>query len=167
MEPLDELLADRAEVNAIRLSRPDLRSLTDYELIERARSMQPIIRRLFEHHLTVTAGASIGPGILGAIAEAVGDPSLALSLITGVGDVDSALPSQAMWELSRLDADSDEYRSGFDAFIAEFGSRGPNEWDDFMRSQITRDLRKIYAAIRQKKVVTRVRVAVVERVLEE
>ena len=129
MEPLDELLADRAEVNEIRLSRPDLRSLTDYELIERARSMQPIIRRLFEHHLTVTAGASIGPGILGAIAEAVGDPSLALSLITGVGDVDSALPSQAMWELSRLDADSDEYRSGFDAFIAEFGSRGPNEWD--------------------------------------
>jgi hypothetical protein len=48
MEPLDELLADQAEANEIRLSRPDLRSLTDHELIERARSMQPIIRRLFE-----------------------------------------------------------------------------------------------------------------------
>jgi phosphohistidine swiveling domain-containing protein len=34
-----------------------------------------------------------------------------------------------MWELSRLDADSEEYRSGFDVFLAEFGSRGPNEWD--------------------------------------
>lgn len=129
MEPLDELLDDRTEANTIRAGRPDLRTLTDHELIERARSMQPIIRRLFERHLTVTAGASIGPGILAAIAEAVGDPSLALTLITGVGDVDSALPSQAMWALSPLDEDSDEFRTGFDAFIAEFGSRGPNEWD--------------------------------------
>ena len=128
-EPLDELLADQAEANEIRASRPDLRGLTDHELIERARSMHPVIRRLFERHLTVTAGASIGPGILAAIAEAVGDPSLALTLITGVGDVDSALPSQAMWKLSRLDPDSDEYQRGFEAFIAEFGSRGPNEWD--------------------------------------
>lgn len=128
-EPLDDLLTDRAGANGIRASRPDLRRLTDQELIDRARSMQPIIRRLFERHLTVTAGASIGPGILGAIAEAVGDPSLALTLITGVGDVDSALPSKAMWKLSRLDQDSEEYRAGFTAFIAEFGSRGPNEWD--------------------------------------
>ena len=122
-------LADQAEANDIRASRPDFNQLTDHDLVERARSMHPIIRRLFERHLTVTAGASIGPGILGAIAEAVGDPSLALTLITGVGDVDSALPSQAMWTLSRLDQDSDEYRSGFEAFITEFGSRGPNEWD--------------------------------------
>lgn len=129
MEPLDELLDDQAEANAIRAGRPDLRSLTDYELVERSRSLQPVVRRMFERHLTVTAGASIGPGILAAIAEAVGDPSLALTLITGVGDVDSALPSQAMWALSRLDESSDEYRAAFDSFIAEFGSRGPNEWD--------------------------------------
>ena len=128
-EPLDELLVDQAEADEIRANRPDLDQLTDHELVERARSMHPIIRRLFERHLTVTAGASIGPGILGAIAEAVGDPTLALTLITGVGDVDSALPSQAMWALSRLDPESDEYRAGFDSFIAEFGSRGPNEWD--------------------------------------
>ncbi|MFK7917084.1 MAG: PEP-utilizing enzyme [Ilumatobacter sp.] len=129
LEPLDELLADQAEANSIRADRPDLGTLTDHELVHRARSLQPVIRRMFERHLTVTAGASIGPGILGAIAEAVGDPGLALSLITGVGDVDSALPSRAMWALSRLAPDSDEYRAGFDAFIAEFGSRGPNEWD--------------------------------------
>ncbi|MFZ9232661.1 MAG: PEP-utilizing enzyme, partial [Ilumatobacteraceae bacterium] len=44
-------------------------------------------------------------------------------------DVDSAAPSRAMWDLSRLDANSAEYRRKFDAFIDEFGSRGPNEWD--------------------------------------
>ena len=59
----------------------------------------------------------------------MGDPTIALTLITGVGDVDSALPSREMWKLSRLDPDSDEFRHAFDAFLAEYGSRGPNEWD--------------------------------------
>lgn len=128
-ELLDGLLTDQAMANELRASRPDLRDLADHELVERARSFRPTIRRLFERHITVTAGASIGPGILAAVAEAVGDPALALTLITGVGDVDSALPSRAMWALSRLDEDSAEFRAGFAAFLAEFGSRGPNEWD--------------------------------------
>jgi pyruvate,water dikinase len=126
---LDVLLDDQAAVNRLRADRPDLTRLTDYELVERARGLLPEVRRLFERHLTVTAGASIGPGILAAIAEAMGDPSIALRLITGVGDVDSALPSRAMWNLSRLDPESDEFRSQFDAFLREYGSRGPNEWD--------------------------------------
>lgn len=128
-EPLEVLLDDQVVANELRESRPDLRNLADHELVERARSLRPLLRRLFERHLTVTAGASIGPGILAAVAEAMGDPSLALTLITGVGDVDSALPSRAMWALSRLDEESDEFRAGFTAFLVEFGSRGPNEWD--------------------------------------
>lgn len=123
------LLDDQAEANDTRASRPDLSRSSDHELVERARSLLPLIRRLFERHIIVTAGASIGPGVLAAIAEAMGDPSLALKLISGVGDVDSALPSHAMWQLSRLDQESAEFRSGFDAFLVEFGSRGPNEWD--------------------------------------
>ncbi len=126
---LDVLLDDQAEANRIRAERPDLGRLTDHQLVERARGLLPAIRRLFERHLTVTAGASIGPGILAAIAEALGDPTIALTLITGVGGVDSALPSREMWKLSRLDPDSDEFRHAFDAFLAEYGSRGPNEWD--------------------------------------
>ena len=126
---LDVLIDDQNEANRLRAARPDLTRLTDFELVERARSLLPMVRRLFERHLTVTAGASIGPGILAAIAEAMGDPSIALHLITGVGDVDSALPSRAMWQLSRLDADSPEFEAGFDSFLFEYGSRGPNEWD--------------------------------------
>ena len=34
-----------------------------------------------------------------------------------------------MWALSRLDADSDEFAAGFEQFLLDFGSRGPNEWE--------------------------------------
>jgi pyruvate,water dikinase len=80
---------------------------------------------------------------------------LAVSLIAGIGDVDSAAPSWALWDLSRavnasaeltaafdqgvdglLDrlrasssSEATAFLEGFDAFVYEFGSRGPNEWD--------------------------------------
>ncbi len=128
-QDLTELRDDRELANSIRDARPNLSTLTDGELVERARSLIPHIRHLFRRHLAVTAGSSIGPGILAAIAEAMGDPSIALKLITAVGDIDSAAPSHAMWELSRRPADSAEYRDGFGHFLRNFGSRGPNEWD--------------------------------------
>jgi rifampicin phosphotransferase len=125
---------DQARANQTRADRGDLGALTDAELVERARSLIPFVRHLFWRHLDTTAGTSVGPGALGAIAEAMGDPSIVLTLITGIGDVDSALPSLAMWELSRLPVDSAEFRQGFEAFLAEYGSRGPNEWD--IRSEV-------------------------------
>ncbi len=128
-DSLPHLMADQAESRAARASRPDLSSLDESALIARMRSFIPAMRRMFKHHLDTTAGTSIGPGALGQIAAALGDPSLALTLITSIGDVDSAAPSNAMWTLSRLPADSAEYEAGFAAFIDEFGSRGPNEWD--------------------------------------
>jgi len=128
-DSLPHLMADQAESKAARASRPDLSALDESALIARMRSFIPAMRRMFKHHLDTTAGTSIGPGALGQIAAALGDPSLALTLITSIGDVDSAAPSNAMWKLSRLPADSAEYKAGFAAFIDEFGSRGPNEWD--------------------------------------
>jgi rifampicin phosphotransferase len=126
---LSVLRDDQVVANELRARRPDLRSLDDQELLARARGLLPLVRTLFERHLNVTAGTSIGSGILGAITTAMGDPSLALKLVTGVGDVDSALPSHAMWALSRRDPDSAEFAAEFAAFLAEYGSRGPNEWD--------------------------------------
>ncbi len=131
---LPELRDDREISRAARASRPDLEAITDDQLLERARDFLPTLRHLFRRHLTVTAGSSIGPGVLAAIADAVGDPTLALTLITSVGEVDSAAPSAAMWKLSRLAPESAEYRAGFDEFQREFGSRGPNEWD--IRSEV-------------------------------
>ena len=128
-ESLEHLLVDRADANAVRDARPDLSELDEAALVARMRSFTALLRRMFEHHLDTTAGTSIGLGALGAIAAALGDPSLVLTLMTSIGDVDSAAPSRAMWEMSRLPADSAEYRTKFAAFIREFGSRGPNEWD--------------------------------------
>ena len=54
--------------------------------------------------------------------------------ISGIGEVDSAAPSHAMWAMSRMEPDSDEFRAAFDEFLYEFGSRGPNEWD--IRSEV-------------------------------
>lgn len=128
-QSLPHLLEDREVSRTVRASRPDLSNLDESELVARMTSFTAILRRDFEHHLDMTAGTSIGPGALGAIAATLGDPSLVLTLITAIGDVDSALPSRAMWELSRLPKDSSEYRQGLDAFLSEYGSRGPNEWD--------------------------------------
>lgn len=126
---LPQLRDDRSEANAARASRPDLAELDEAALVKRMTSFTALLRKLFERHLDITAGTSIGPGALGAIAEALGDPGLVLTLITSIGDVDSAAPSNAMWKLSRLDPKSKEYAAGFSSFIDEFGSRGPNEWD--------------------------------------
>lgn len=128
-QALPELLEDQAISNEARASRPDLSSLDEVSLVHRMRSFTTTLRRDFQHHLDMTAGTSIGPGALGAIASALGDPSLVLILITAIGDVDSVAPTHAMWELSRLTKDSPEYVEKFLAFIREFGSRGPNEWD--------------------------------------
>jgi len=78
-----------------------------------------------------------------------------MKIVAGMGDVDSAAPSYALWAMSRkvrssdaltaifdggadgvlaaLDASDDpaaaDLRADFDAFVHEFGSRGPNEWE--------------------------------------
>ena len=128
-DDLPDLRADRVLSIASRTNRPDLTTLSDAELVARIRQQIPLIQHLFRRHLTITAGSSIGPGIVGAIATAMGDESMAMRLLSGVGDVDSAAPSHAMWALSRLDPASKEYTQGFATFLLDFGSRGPNEWD--------------------------------------
>ncbi|MGD9704762.1 MAG: PEP-utilizing enzyme [Acidimicrobiia bacterium] len=128
-EDLPDLRVDRDEADRIRAERPDLAKLSDEALLERARSLVPVVRQFFRRHLAITAAASIGPGILAGIAGAMGDPAMTMRLVSGVGDVDSAAPSAAMWQLSRLPVDSEDYRARFKDFLVRYGSRGPNEWD--------------------------------------
>ena len=151
----DELEADRLATRSLRASRPDLSALTDADLLDRALSLRPVLRDLFSQHINQSGAAGIGPGVLGAVCAAVGDPTATMRLLGGVGGVDSAEPSSAMWDLSRtvrasaalsdafddgvegltgrLRSDSSPAAEAFvaslDAFLAEFGSRGPNEWD--------------------------------------
>jgi pyruvate,water dikinase len=68
-------------------------------------------------------------GTVAAVCDQLGELGSVMTLVAGIGDVDSAAPANAMWELSRLDPDSEEFRAGFAKFQDEFGSRGPNEWE--------------------------------------
>jgi pyruvate,water dikinase len=150
-----EIDQEKVEVRAMRASRPDLTTLTDAELVERARSMQPLLVKLFESHTVSSSSSGIAPGILFAIGQAIGDPTVPMKLISGIGDVDSAEPSYALWDISRMirtsaaltaafdegidglaerlaaagDAESAALRTALDGFLLEFGSRGPNEWE--------------------------------------
>jgi pyruvate,water dikinase len=151
----EELEADRVDGRAARSSRPDLASLTGSELLHRARSFEPLIRRMFNQHINQSGAASIGPGAIGQICAAIGRPEAAMRLFAGLGGVDSAAPSYAMWDLSRAvrasealdeqfeagvegltdrlraskDTEAVEFVAALDDFLTEYGSRGPNEWD--------------------------------------
>ncbi len=156
---LPELDLDRDMARAQRAQRPNLAELTDAGLIARARSMVPLLQQTFENAMRVSTLASIGPGALGVVCEAVGDPSLAIQLLAGI-EVDSAAPSHAMWELGRIAANSevvsaafdrgpadvlaaladsdDEGAKGFliafDGFLFEYGARAQNEYDVYSTS---------------------------------
>ena len=78
------------------------------------------------------------------MAEAIGEPSLPMALLSSIGDVDSADANYALWNLSRMVHNDADLSAAFDAglndglfrihspftgawneFIVEFGSRGP------------------------------------------
>ncbi|MEY3566679.1 MAG: Chondramide synthase cmdD [Actinomycetota bacterium] len=143
-----ELDADKSDAEALRESRGDLRSYTDQQLVARARHVQSKLSHLFSQHVVSGSSAAVAPGLLGVVAAAIGEPNLPMTLLSSIGDVDSADANYALWTLSRLvrddaslmaafDADPNvvldhapaEFRRAWDDFIVEFGSRGPDEWD--------------------------------------
>jgi pyruvate,water dikinase len=156
---LPELDADRQMVRSLRQHRPDLTTLTDAALLARARSMAPLLQQTFENAMRVSSMAPNGPGALGAVCEALGDPTLSIRLLAGI-EVDSGAPSHAMWELGRvaaasaevsaafdegpdrvLDAlrssesvDAHNFLERFDTFLFEHGARAQNEYDVYSSS---------------------------------
>ena len=146
---------EKVETKRFRTERPDLTALSDAELLARARSTQPMLRKLFESHTITSSGSGVAPGILFAIGQAIGDPTVPMKLVSGIGEVDSAEASYVLWDLSRLVAGSAELSAAFDAgvaglldrlrasgspdatgflaawdaFVLEHGARGPAEWE--------------------------------------
>ena len=85
-EDLPELIDDQIATRQLRDERPDLSALTDRELADRYfHLMDTHFRDLFAHHLFITYMATLPIGILTAVAAAVGDPSLLMRLIGGLG----------------------------------------------------------------------------------
>jgi pyruvate,water dikinase len=150
-----EIDGQKAEMKALRRNRPDIAAMSDDEIVARARSLQPWLIKLFETHCVASSSSGIAPGMLFAVGQAIGDPTVPMKLIAGIGDVDSAEPSYALWEISRLingsaeltkefdggvdgiidrlsasgSADAKAFLTAFDEFTIDYGSRGPNEWE--------------------------------------
>ncbi|MEV5837702.1 PEP-utilizing enzyme [Nocardia sp. NPDC052112] len=145
---------DRRAVVEIRANRPDIVTLTDQQLRERITSFDYILRPLFQHHIEASLKCGVGLGAVAQIATALARPDLALSLVSGIGDVDSTGPSTRMWTLSRaaqapavgtlfaegvaglydrLTASDDpvvkEFTGDLDVFLRDWDFRGPAEWE--------------------------------------
>lgn len=152
-EDLPELLDDQRQVEDVVASRPVLSSLSNEELLAHGRNRLDLFQHLFGQHLFITYASTVPVGMIQQICAEVGDPTLAMRLVAGIGGVDSAAPSWALWELARQVADSPALTEEFDAgvsgilgrlranneaekfaaalddFLDQFGSRGPNEWE--------------------------------------
>ena len=150
-----EIEQAKADTIALRTHRPELATLSASELVDRVRMLQPLHIAGFEVHAVSSSSSGIAPGILFAIGQAIGDPTIPMQLMSGMGGVDSAEPSFVLWGLSRtvrasgalceafdagvegllerLSADSNPDALGFltdwDDFILRFGCRAPNEWE--------------------------------------
>jgi len=154
---LASLDAERAEVRAEVLARPDLTTLSVAQLAARLQRWNPMFQRLFQTHIEASLKAGIGLGAVTQACQAMGVPELSLTLVAGIGDVDSAAAAVQMWELGRMVAASSRLTAAFDAgtrglldrlraaapddldtgafvqaldrYLTDWAFRGPNEWE--------------------------------------
>lgn len=156
---LPDVAAFEDTVNGLRAGRPDLSAMSDRELIAHHWNLLDThFEGLFTEHIAISFLATVPIGIITKVCEAVGQPTATLKLLAGLGDVESAAPSMAMWDLGRKVAASEslgamfdagvpglterlrssddpaavDFCTNFDLFLFAYGSRGPNEWE--MRS---------------------------------
>ncbi len=126
---------------------------SDAELLNAMIEFRPLFRDLFGRHIEGTFSTALVSGLLLDLCLKVDKGHQLVSLLGGIGQVESAAPSAAMWKLAVAAQADDAVRRTFDAgitglldrltsepaaaswleqfqlFIGEFGSRGPNEWD--------------------------------------
>ena len=123
-ERLDEIDADKAWVDDLQARRPDFTAMTNEELWAYAKRLMldgddgvHTFRYFFKQHLWITMLSSVPPGALEQVCAAVGRPDAVLKLQAGLGDVESAAPSYAMWRLGRLIRGSASLTAAFDAGV--------------------------------------------------
>ncbi len=153
---LPDVAAFEQLVNKLRADRPDVTSMGDRELLDYVwKLLDDHFDDLFTEHIFISFLATLPVGIITKVCEAVGQPTAALKLMAGLGDVESAAPSMAMWGLGRKiadsaaltamfdggtkglterlrasdDADAVDFCTNFDLFLFAYGARGPNEWE--------------------------------------
>jgi pyruvate,water dikinase len=143
---------DKAAVAAYRRRYPG-DDATDSALLAHLHDLAPLFEDLFARHILNTFSVALVSGALTDLCTKAGHADQLVSILGGIGDVESAAPSAAMWALARDTRSLPEVTAAFDVgitglddrlralpaavdwvrrfdeFLAEFGSRGPNEWD--------------------------------------
>ncbi len=115
---LPELEEDKATVDAWLARLPDPATATDDQLAGSLDDFAPLFRQLFRHHIFTTFRATIGPGLLAQMCDRrLHDPSLLVKLLGGIGEVESAAPSAALWQLGRLVREDATLTAAFDAGV--------------------------------------------------
>ena len=122
-DSLPGLVDDQRLVEGVKARRPDLAQSSDQGLVDGARETMALFRQLFARHIYVSYGSTVPVGIVSQVCAEVGDPSLAMRLVAGLGDVDSAAPSWALWDLGRQVAASRELTAHFDAGVGGLHGR--------------------------------------------
>jgi len=111
--PAQEDWARRA-IESVR-NRPDLSTLSDEALVARARQLAgPDLEEAWTPYCQSVLGASLGPGAVQAICAAIGRADDAASLLSAVGEIESADAPMAMWSMSRTIAGSVVATAEFD-----------------------------------------------------
>ncbi|MEX1104620.1 MAG: PEP-utilizing enzyme [Ilumatobacteraceae bacterium] len=159
--PLQHAASDLAK--QVVADRPDFTTLSNAELVAYARDMASKVEQVWLPYTVVCLGASLPPGAVQAICEAIGRSEDAVKALSAVGSVESAEASFSMWDMSRLVNSSPSLQAAFDAGVegvldridtsdpagAQFlalwadlmtvhGHRAPNEWDTRPDSWTTR-----------------------------
>src|SRR4029077_11833469 len=114
---------DRKLVLKIRGERPDMAALTDEELRYRITSFDDVLPPLFQRHIESSLKCGVCLGALAQISHGIGQPELALVLVSGIGDIDSTGPSTGMWTLSRGIRRSAALSALFDAGLEDLYER--------------------------------------------
>ncbi len=154
-DPIAPTNQDRLHLDALLARRPDFASRTDAQLLDYFRSLRPEGRYLFKRHVLNSRGANVLTSVIAQICQAVGASDLAAKVSAAVGDIDSAVQSFELWEISRLIRASPELTAAFgqgvdgllrrlrasgeqaakvflgawDAFIERWGFTGPSVWE--------------------------------------
>ena len=143
---------DRASASAWIAGLPTIDMASDNQLLDIARKLPAKFEEMMAHLLRTSMFAGVTRSGLERLTEQIGDPSIVNRLTAGLGNIESAEPAFALWQLARavrndphLTAAFDagvygllertktigatEFLAAFDRFLSAHGTRGPDEWE--------------------------------------
>ena len=126
---IPSLASDRDLVTEWQKRLPELLQSDNQTLVAALREIMEPAMNLFTNHLEITGQAGGAVQLLSTICEErLDDRSLALTLLGSLGDVDSAAPSFALWELGRKVAHDTKLTDLFNQGIPDLEERLRNSY---------------------------------------